>query len=121
MLLVVYETVIATLALTHMAPPANLACGLGRQWENLYSNKNSAAIRRIQDAYQCCGLHHVKQMAWPFPDKNRGADACVKMFGRQESCFGQWRRDEQVSAGLLFFVAVTTFLIQVSCTRYLLE
>ena len=121
MLLVIYETAIATLALTHMAPSANLACGLDRQWGNLYVNKNSGAISRIQDVYQCCGLHTVKQMAWPFPNKDRDADACVNMFGRRESCFGQWRRDEQVSAGLLLLVAVITFLVKVSYTRLLLE
>ena len=121
MLLTIYETVVATLALTHMAPPGNLACPLDRQWGRLYSNKDDGAIRSIQDAHQCCGLHHVKEMAWPFQDQNHGADACSKMLGRQGSCFGQWRRDEQIGAGLLLLVAVMTFLIKVSHIACLLK
>ena len=112
MLLIIYDAVIATLSLTHMAPPGDLQCHLDRQWGQLYSDKDAEAIRRIQDAHQCCGLHRVKDKAWPFQDKNHGIDACVKMFGRQESCFGEWRRDEQVAAGLMLLVAVLTFLVK---------
>ncbi len=64
--------------------------------------------------HECCGLHHVKEKAWPFQDQHHAADACATMFGRQESCFGAWRRDEQVYAGLLLLVAVVSFLIKVS-------
>ena len=54
-------------------------------------------------------------MAWPFQDgRNHAADACAKMFGREESCFGEWRRDEQIVAGLLLIVAVGTFVVKVS-------
>ena len=119
MLLVIYDTVIATLSLTHMAPPDDLQCHLDRQWGRLYSNKNAGAIRSIQDAHQCCGLHQVKDKAWPFQDKNHGIDACVKMFGRQQSCFGAWRRDEQVAAGLMLLVAIMTFLVKASHDAWL--
>lgn len=64
--------------------------------------------------HECCGLHHIKEKAWPFQDQHHAADACATMFGRQESCFGAWRRDEQVYAGLLLLVAVVSFLIKVS-------
>lgn len=113
--LVIYEAVIATLTFVHIAPPSDLVCGLERTWGRLYSNKDEWAIKRIQEVHQCCGLHTVKDKAWPFADKklDRGNDACLKAFGRQKACLGEWRRDEQISAGLLFMVALTLILLKV--------
>jgi len=119
MLLVIYETVIATLALTHMTPPNDLSCHLERQWSWLFSNKNADVIRRIQDRHQCCGLHSVQDRAWPFPDRSHTAAACHEAFGRQRSCFGGWRQDEQITGGLILFVAVVAFLIKVHLHRCL--
>lgn len=112
-LLVIYETVIATLALTHITPPNDLSCHLERQWSWLFSNKNADVIRRIQDRHQCCGLHSVQDRAWPFPDGSHTAAACHEAFGRQRSCFGGWRQDEQTTGSLMLFVAVVAFLIKV--------
>lgn len=109
----IYETVIATLAFTHMVPPDDLTCLLERNWSQLYSNKDEGAIKRIQEAHQCCGLNTVKTKAWPFPDKNHKSDACIKLFNRQRSCLGDWRQDEQIYAGLLLFVALMTFTMKV--------
>jgi hypothetical protein len=113
MLLVIYETAIATLALTHIAPPGDLTCGLDRQWARLFSSKNAQAIRSIQDRHQCCGLHSVVDRAWPFPDRSHTASSCVEAFDRQRSCLGGWRRDEQIAGGLMLFVAVSVFLLKV--------
>lgn len=113
MVLAIYETVIATLALTHMVPPDDLTCLLDRKWNQLYSNKDAGAITRIQDAHNCCGLHTAWDKAWPFPDKYHGVDACMKTFHRQKSCLGDWRQDEQIYAGLLLFVALMTFVVKV--------
>ena len=52
-------------------------------------------------------------MAWPFPAKGRPVTACASTFGRERSCFGAWRRDEQVTGGLLLLVAAGTFLMKV--------
>lgn len=112
--LTIYETVIITLSLTHMVPPSDLTCHLDRQWRQMYSHKNADGIKRIQDTHNCCGLHSVKDMAWPFPAKDRPVTACVDTFGRGKSCFGSWRRDEQISAGLFLLVALTTFVVKVS-------
>lgn len=100
--------------MTHMVPPSALTCHLEQRWRQLYTSKNAAGIKRIQDAHECCGLHSVKDMSWPFPVKGRGAEACAGMFGRGRSCFGAWRRDEQVAAGLLLIVGVGTILVKVS-------
>ena len=112
-LLVIYETAIATLALTHVAPPSELTCGLERRWSALFSNKNAEAIRRIQDQFQCCGFRSVQDRAWPFPDRSHTVKACVQAFGRSSSCFGSWRQMEQVTGGLILLVAVVTFVLKV--------
>ncbi|KAF6224254.1 hypothetical protein HO133_010829 [Letharia lupina] len=111
-LLIIYETVIATLALTHVAPPSELICGLERQWGALFSSKNADAIRRIQEQFQCCGFRNVQDRAWPFPDRSHTARACVEAFGRGSSCLGGWRQMEQVTGGLILLVAVVAFLLK---------
>lgn len=111
--LTLVETIIATLALTHMVTPDNLTCGLRRQWDQLYSNKDATAIRRIQDAHQCCGLVTPKDHAWPFQDKNNEADACITAFDRHKGCLLDWRQDEQIYAGLLLLVALSTIALKV--------
>lgn len=55
MLLFIYDTVIATLALTYIVPPSDLNCHLEGRWAWLFSHKNADVIRRIQDRHQCCG------------------------------------------------------------------
>lgn len=118
MVLIIYETAIATLALTHMAPPSELICGLERHWGALFSNKNADAIRRIQEQFQCCGFRNVQDRAWPFPDRRHTARACVEAFGRSSSCLGGWRQMEQVTGGLILLIAVVTFLLKVRPTYY---
>lgn len=112
-LLIIYETAIATLALTHMAPPGELICGLERRWGALFSTKNPDAIRTIQEQFQCCGFRNVQDRAWPFPDRSHTARACVEALGRNTSCLGAWRRMQQVTGGLILLVAVVTFLLKV--------
>ena len=119
MLLVIYETALATLALTHIAPPDDLSCHPERRWGSLFSNKRADDIRRIQDRHQCCGLYSVQDKAWPFPDKSHTAAACQEAFGRQRSCFGGWRQDEQITGGLILLVAVAAFLLKVCLTAAL--
>lgn len=111
--LTMYETVIATLALTHIVRPDDLICGLQRQWYELYSNKDATAIRRIQDGHQCCGLVTPKDHAWPFQDKNTMPDACITAFDRHKGCLLDWRQDEQIYAGLLLVVALSAIGLKV--------
>jgi len=56
-LLLIYEAALATLSGTYIGPANSLRCGLDERWRNLYHNKDGNAVRRIQDAFQCCGLH----------------------------------------------------------------
>lgn len=111
-LLIIYETAIATLALTHLAPSSELICGLERQWGALFSDKNADKIRRIQENLQCCGFRNVQDRAWPFPDRTHNARACVEAFGRNTGCLGGWRKMEQVTGGLILLIAIVTFLLK---------
>jgi hypothetical protein len=109
----IYETVIATLALTYMVPPSSLDCGLEKQWKQLRMNKNGAAIRRIQDRYDCCGFNSLVDRSWPFPSKHVDIHECETRFDRTRSCAGPWRQAEQVNAGLFLTVAVVVFAAKV--------
>ncbi|KAH7386259.1 hypothetical protein BKA64DRAFT_711489 [Cadophora sp. MPI-SDFR-AT-0126] len=105
----IYETVIATLALTHMIPPSALNCELGTRWQMLWRMKDANAVRTIQDALNCCGFNTVLDRSWPFEDPT----ACSKTFNRNQPCVRPWRRSEQNMAGLLLLVAVIVFIIKV--------
>lgn len=59
----IYETVVSTLALTYIIPPSSLTCGLETRWQHLYANKDTRAIKVIQEAFNCCGFHNVKDRA----------------------------------------------------------
>lgn len=104
----------ATLSLTHMVPNDNLNCGLDQKWDRLFRSKDGARIRRIQDTHQCCGLHSILDRAWPFQNRNHGVNECANAFNRTKACLGGWRRDQQIAAGLLLLVAISTFLLKVS-------
>ncbi|KAI9050509.1 hypothetical protein LZ554_005671 [Drepanopeziza brunnea f. sp. 'monogermtubi'] len=105
----IYETVVATLALTHILPPSALQCGLESKWYQLYNAKDGAAIRAIQDAFNCCGFNSVRDKSWPFGQPS----TCAATFNRSQPCVGSWRRAEQINAGLLLLVAVTVFIVKV--------
>ena len=113
-LLVVYETIIATLGLVNMTSPSDLKCRLEVRWSWLFSEKMTDEIRRIQDRHQCCGLNSVRDRAWPFPDRTHSSTACLEAFGRNRSCIGSWTHDHRITASLMLLVAVVTFLLQVS-------
>jgi len=117
MLLVIFDTVIATLALDNMVPPSDLVCPLERHWTQLFSSKNVAIIRTIQERHQCCGFRSVQQMPWPFPDRSHTAASCAQTFGRQQGCLGGWRQDQQITAGLMLLVAIVVFVLKVSNTN----
>lgn len=106
----VYETVVATLAGTHLAPPGSLDCGLRERWQGIFDAKDAGRVRVIQDAFRCCGLKSVKDMAWPFPDAMHQADACVRRYERDTACLGPWRAEERKVAVLLLVVPVAVFI-----------
>jgi len=105
----IYETVIATLALTHILPTSSLTCGLNTKWEELFRSKNEHAIRTIQDRFDCCGRNTLVDRAWPFGNPS----TCPQTFNRNQICFGPWRQAEQTYAGLLLLVAICVFIMKI--------
>ncbi|QDS73926.1 hypothetical protein FKW77_007731 [Venturia effusa] len=100
LLLTILATVLATLSGEHLPSSPTQTCALDTKWQSMFSKHDGKSIQRIQDAFDCCGLHSVLDKAYPFPSKNVGADACSKTFGRTKSCFGEWRAEEKRVAGL---------------------
>ena len=117
-LIFIYSSVVITLLGTHAAPPSELNCGLRERWQTLFRQKDAASIRRIQDAFNCCGFANSRDMAWPFPDKTHNADSCENAFGRTAGCLGAWRGEEQRIAGILMGVVGMVFIWQVRSYRH---
>ena len=109
----IFESVLATLAGTHISPPGSLDCALRERWQRLFRAKDGESIRRIQDAFQCCGLATPRDMAFPFPGQGRGGNACQVAYGRDRACLGPWRAAEQKVAIMLLVVPVAVFVWKV--------
>jgi len=113
----IFETVLATLAGTHIAPPGSLDCALRERWTELFKAKDGEKIARIQDGFQCCGLRSVRDMAFPFPDASHGSEACVVRYERGTACMDAWREEERKVAIMLLVVPLAVFVWKVLCCR----
>jgi hypothetical protein len=113
--LLVYEAAIATLAGVHIGPPRSLTCPLRERWEQMFRNKDEDSIRRIQDAFSCCGFNSPRDMAFPFPDNNnaQGSEACMIRYDRNTACVDSWREQERKVAIMLLVVPIAVFLWKV--------
>ncbi|KAI1097302.1 hypothetical protein F4804DRAFT_327988 [Jackrogersella minutella] len=102
----ILTVVLATLAAEGFVPGQALECGLEGNWQRLYSAKDWRAIERIQDAFNCCGLHSIK-------DKNSPDGKCLNLNqGRNIACLNPWRAAEQRNAGFGFSVVVVVGILQ---------
>ena len=108
-LITIYEAVVATLAGTYFHPLSSLQCGLDERWAALFRNKNEQTIKRIQDAFECCGLHSVLDKAWPFEGHGNKPNTCTTRFARSTSCFTSWRAEERRVASLMLVVVLLVF------------
>lgn len=111
--LLVYETVIVTLAGTYLYPGTSgggWKCGLEAVWQRLYSGKDEVAVRAIQDAFECCGLNSIKDRAVPFQG---GADRCAVRYERTARCLEPWRAEERKVAVMLLVVPIAVFVWKV--------
>ncbi|POS88397.1 hypothetical protein EPUL_000049 [Erysiphe pulchra] len=115
---IIYETIIATLALAHTVPESALNCALGERWQELFVNKDVQAIRAIQDNLECCGFRSVKDRAWPF--KSNQPSSCAQTYGRSQSCLVPWRRSEKTNASLIFLVVIVVFVTKVSAMIFVI-
>jgi len=114
MALLVYETVLATLAGAHIAPREALHCALEEKWRILFRAKDSQAITTIQDALQCCGFRSSRDMAFPFPDAHHGANACEQRYDRHFGCLGALIDQERFVSGRILAVVAGVFSWTVS-------
>ena len=109
-----FETALATLAGTHISPPGSLTCALRERWQDLFQAKNGHAIKRIQNAFSCCGFNGLQDMAFPFEeDSTHGKDACIVRYERSETCIEPWRMEERKVAIMLLVVPLAVFLWKV--------
>ncbi|KAM0721027.1 hypothetical protein Q7P37_003312 [Cladosporium fusiforme] len=110
--LLIYETVLATLAGTHLRPSN---CRLQETWQGMFRGKDAEGIRAIQDALACCGLRSAADMAWPFPGAGRSGRECEARFddGVVPRCLDGWRGEEKAVGGMLVGVAVGVFVWKV--------
>ncbi|KAE8310799.1 hypothetical protein BDV41DRAFT_566254 [Aspergillus transmontanensis] len=112
-LLTILPSGLATLALTYLFAPDLLVCQLNNQWQSYYHNKDSRAIRAIQDSLHCCGFRSVKDRAWPFKDRTHGDDACVRQIGYDRACLGPWEQEDKSAAWMVFWAAVLVLVVKV--------
>lgn len=80
------------------------------KWQSLFHDKNADKIKRIQEAFDCCGFRSVRDMPWPFPSHDVSIDTCTQRFDRHVGCEGAWRDKERLVAGLMIGVAAGVFL-----------
>ncbi|TKX24087.1 putative integral membrane protein-1 [Elsinoe australis] len=111
-LLLIYETVIGTLAGTRISPIDGLNCALREKWQELYHDRNADRVKKIQDAFRCCGFSGARDMAWPFDSP----DACQLNYRseRASGCLNGWRGEERTVGALMLVVAIGTFVWMVA-------
>jgi len=109
--LLVYETVVATLAGEHVRASD---CGLHEAWQGMFVSKDGEGIRAIQEALGCCGFASPRDMAWPFPGP---AGACVARYngaGTVGRCLDGLRGEESKVGWMFMVVPIGVFLWKVS-------
>ncbi|KAI0970914.1 hypothetical protein F4678DRAFT_435074 [Xylaria arbuscula] len=104
--------VIATLAAQGFVPGRALNCALEGNWQQLWQNHDGRAIERIQNAFDCCGLHSIRDRTWPQQN-------CGEIYNRDTPCGLPWTASMQRTSGLQFAVAVLTGIIQLAHLVYL--
>ncbi|KAK4197068.1 hypothetical protein QBC40DRAFT_309341 [Triangularia verruculosa] len=108
-------TLILTTLLTSALTTPFTPCHLQTTWRTLWTSHNAPAIRRIQDALNCCGFRSTKDMSWPFPSSGNTGDAgsCEKQFNRHVPCADPWGEQLAKTAGVDLAVVVVVGLVQV--------
>lgn len=110
----IITTVLATTFVSDIIPSATRQCLLSTRWQRLWTGHDAAAIRRIQDTFDCCGFNSVRDRAWPFPNRNNPQPGCAAQFGRTAACAGPWSRALQTVGGVEFGVVAAVGMLQVS-------
>ena len=112
-ILTIFDAVLATVASTNLQPEL-LECAIDNRWIKLWTSKNVRAIKSIQEAFNCCGLHSTVDRAWPFQDAHRSARACIELYkDRSQSCEQPWKQQERKVLGIWLAIGLTGMLVKV--------
>ncbi|KAF4970736.1 hypothetical protein FSARC_2293 [Fusarium sarcochroum] len=104
-------TILATLLFEGIVPSRVMECMLDRQWMSMFRAHDGRSIRRIQDAFDCCGLNSVRDRAYPFP--GTAPSNCAATYGRRTACREPWRGALQTLSGLDLVVVLGVGLVQI--------
>ncbi len=117
----VLAVVLATGFFANAAPSDVRTCLVGTTWQRMFASKDAATLRRIQDAFNCCGLNSVRDRAWPFAEDlagGIGGAPCADRFGRTQSCAAPWTAALQSMGHTEGVVAVLVAVLQVVLYLY---
>ena len=115
-LLAILDTILLTLTAADLRPQVR-TCLLETHWRTLFKAKDSASVRRIQDALDCCGFHSTRDQAWPFPRGSHGADACVLRTARENHCEPGLSQRQTSVLSMLLAIAAVAFVGKVIYSR----
>ncbi|KAM0556823.1 hypothetical protein ACHAPJ_005883 [Fusarium lateritium] len=104
-------TILATLLFEGIVPSGIMDCMLDKQWMGMFRAHDGRSIRRIQDAFDCCGLNSVRDRAYPFP--GTAPSNCAETYGRRTACREPWRGALQTLSGLDLVVVLGVGLVQI--------
>lgn len=119
----VYTTVVLVMSLSYTSLSRTRHCLMENQWRVLFTARNAAAIRAIQETLECCGFAGTHDRSWPFPVERPtdpgfvGGGECERRTGWTRSCKRPWGRAEESAAVKLVIVGVVVALCQVSSPR----
>lgn len=108
--LALFDTILVTVAVTILQPEV-LECSIDNRWQAFWGAKNALAIKTLQEAFSCCGLHTPRDRAWPF--HNNDAGACEESYGMREACEGPWKQQQRVVLGIWLAIGLSGLLIKV--------
>ncbi|KAF2154293.1 hypothetical protein K461DRAFT_292953 [Myriangium duriaei CBS 260.36] len=107
-LLLIYQTVIATLAGTKITPVAALDGGLREKWSQMWEAREDKWLDRLQERFRCCGLNGPGDMSVPFGQATCRPNRHGEVY--QRGCLGPWRGEQRLVGGLMLWVAIGVFL-----------
>ncbi|PQK11839.1 hypothetical protein BB8028_0003g04610 [Beauveria bassiana] len=104
--------ILATLFFSYIPSSDARDCLLSTVWQRIFSSHDAQTIRRIQDAFNCCGFNTVRDRAWPFPT-HETARSCEEMYGRTIACNRPFRATLQRASGVEFGVLMISGLVKI--------
>ncbi|KAF4343687.1 hypothetical protein FBEOM_2360 [Fusarium beomiforme] len=103
-------TILATLLIERAVPSEVMGCMLDKKWMSMFRAHDAGSIRRIQDAFDCCGLNSIRDRAYPFP--GTAPSNCAETYGRSSACREPWSGALQTLSLLDLAVVLGVGLIQ---------